>query len=177
MHAGARRKPGGHLKRQASLKPDSGRGQGRPAGGRRSGPVCWAPLLGRELGVQGQPESWLGGRALQRQERAWVRPRSRQDPELIPRSPRRRGPKPENDRWPRRGQRTFTRLSGLQGEESLGAPHWDSALNLCPDPRQASQRPGNPFHHSTTQQRKPTGSPSCCLIQTPPIASAAHSTP
>ena len=29
MHAGARRKPGGHLKRQARLKPDSGRGQGR----------------------------------------------------------------------------------------------------------------------------------------------------
>ena len=31
MHSGAMRKPGGHLKRQARLKPDSGRGQGRPA--------------------------------------------------------------------------------------------------------------------------------------------------
>lgn len=179
MHAGARRKPGGHLKRQARLKPDSGRGQGRlvirvvgGAQGLSAGllflAVSWEWRDSQKVGwVEGlcKPGESLG--------QASVTSGSRADPQ----EPQERAPKPENDRWPRRVQRSITSLSAQQGEESLGAPHWDGALNLCPNPRRVSQGLGNPSHHSTTQQREPAGSPSCCLIQIPPIATAAHSAP
>lgn len=157
MHAGARRKPGGHLKRQARLKPDSGRGQGRPvirvvgggqglSAGLLSLAVSWEWRDSQKVGwVEGlcKPGESLG--------QASVTSGSRADPQ----EPQERAPKPENDRWPRRVQRSFTSLSAQQGEKSLGVPHWDGALNL---PKRQAGFPGPwqpfpSFHHPTKRAR------------------------
>lgn len=87
------------------------------------------------------------------------------DPALVdsgsrgdPQEPPERGPEPENDRWrearakPRRSSGALLSLSAQQGEDlrgshqakSLEAPHPDSALPLCPSPREIPQGLGNP---------------------------------